>query len=159
MSMRVVPRRYRFATALSLARVTVPLFRASAAYREQWIKNFHRPDEIVLYLLLNALAKNGTRFDLEIATTGYQHFERGFAKGKGVLVTGHHAALTLLMIRFFHDQGLAPVVITPDRFSRREYSWCNCAINSEPASSSAPCLTGPNITPAGRSNSRRPPGR
>ena len=112
--MRVVPRRYRFHTALSLARVSVPLFRATAAYREQWIKNFHRPDEIVLYLMLNALAKNGTRFDLEIAVTGYQHFERAFAKGKGVLVTGHHAALTLLMIRFFHDQGFAPVVITPD---------------------------------------------
>jgi len=112
--MRIVPRRFRFATALLLARVTIPLFRSTAAYREQWIKNFHRPDEIVLYLMLNALAKNGTRFDLEIAVTGYQHFERAYAKGKGVLVTGHHAALTLLMIRFFYDEGFEPVVITPD---------------------------------------------
>src|SRR5690349_3982700 len=114
MLMRIAPRRYRFAIALLLARVTIPLFRSTAAYREQWIKNFHRPDEIVLYLLLNALAKNGTRFDLEIAATGYQHFERAYAKGKGVLVTGHHAALTLLMIRFFADRGCEPVVITPD---------------------------------------------
>ena len=114
MAMRIVPRRFRFGFALSLARVTFPLFRATAAYHEQWIKNFHRPDEIVLYLILNALAKNGTRFDLKIAATGYQHFERAYAKGKGVLVTGHHAALTLLMIRFFYDRGCAPVVITPD---------------------------------------------
>lgn len=114
MAMRIVPRRYRFAMALLLARVTIPVFRSTAAYREQWIKNFHRPDEIVLHLLLNALAKNGTRFDLEIDATGYQHFERAYAKGKGVLVTGHHAALTLLMIRFFYDRGLEPVVITPD---------------------------------------------
>jgi lauroyl/myristoyl acyltransferase len=114
MALRIMPRRFRFAAALLLARVTIPLLRSTAAYREQWIKNFHRPHEIVLYLLLNALAKNGTRFDLDIAATGYQHFERAYAKGKGVLVTGHHAALTLLMIRYFYDRGFEPVVITPD---------------------------------------------
>jgi len=113
--MRIVPRRYRFQAALLLARATVPLFVWTAAYREQRIKNFHRPDEIVLYLLLNALAKNGTRFDLEIVSKGYQHFERAYAKGKGVLVIGHHAALTLLMVRFFHDKDLDPIVVTPDR--------------------------------------------
>ena len=63
--MQIVPRRYRFQTTLLLARMTVPLFVRTAAYREQSIKNFHRPDEIVLFLLLNALTKNGTRFDLE----------------------------------------------------------------------------------------------
>src|ERR1044072_7147198 len=112
--MRVVPRQYRFQAALLLPRATVPLFVWTAAYREQRIKIFHRPDEIVLYLLLNALAKNGTHFDLEIVSKGYQHFERAYAKGKGVLVIGHHAALTLLMVRFFYDKGLDPIVVTPD---------------------------------------------
>src|ERR1043166_9810586 len=104
--MLIVPRQYRFQTALLLARATVPLFRRTAAYREQAIKNFHRPSEIVLFLLLNALTKNGTHFDLEIIAEGYQHFERAYAKGKAVLITGHHAALTLLMVRFFHDKDL-----------------------------------------------------
>lgn len=113
-AMRIVPRQYRFQTALWLARATAPLFSSSAAYREQQIKNFHHPDEIVLYLLLNALTKNGTRFDLEIATNGYEHFERAYARGKGVLIIGHHAALTLLMVRLFHDKGLDPIVVTPD---------------------------------------------
>jgi lauroyl/myristoyl acyltransferase len=113
-AMRIVPRQHRFQTVLLLARATVPLLVRTTAYREQSIKNFHRPDEIVLFLLLNALTKNGTRFDLEIVAKGYQHFERAFAHGKGVLVTGHHAALTLLMVRFFHDKDLQPVVITPD---------------------------------------------
>src|ERR1041384_1412459 len=112
--MRIVPRNYRFQTALLLARTTVPLFVRTAAYQEQSIKNFHRPDEIVLFLLLNALTKNGTRFDPEIVAEGYQHFERAYAKGKGVLLTGHHAALTLLMVRFLHDKDLHPVVLTPD---------------------------------------------
>ena len=114
LAMRIVPRHYRFQTALLLARATVPLFVRTAAYREQSIKNFHRPDEIVLFLLLNALTKNGTRFDLEIVAEGYQHFERAYAKGRGVLMTGHHAALTLLMVRFFHDRVLDPIVVTPD---------------------------------------------
>src|ERR1041384_700661 len=97
--MRLLPCRYRFQTALWLARATVPLFTRTAAYREQQIKNYHRPDEIVLFLLLNALAKNGTRFDLTIDAKGYQHFQDAYARGRGVLVTGHHAALTLLMVR------------------------------------------------------------
>ena len=112
--MQIVPRHHRFQTTLLLARATVPLFVHTAAYQEQSIKNFHRPDEIVLFLLLNALTKNGTHFDLEIVVEGYQHVERAYAKGKGVLVTGHHAALTLLMVRFFHDKKLRPVVLTPD---------------------------------------------
>lgn len=115
LAMRIVPRRYRFQTALLLARATAPLFVCTAAYQEQSIKNFHRPDEIVLFLLLNALTKNGTRFDLEIVAEGYQHFERAYAKGKGVLITGHHAALTLLMVRFLHDKNLHPVVLTPNQ--------------------------------------------
>ncbi len=114
--MRIVPLRYRFQTALSLARATVPLFRWTKAYREQQIKNFHRPDEIVLYLILNALVKNGTSFDLDILTEAkaYQHFERAYAQGKGVLVIGHHAALTLLMVRLFYEKGFDPTVVTPD---------------------------------------------
>lgn len=114
LAMRTVPRQYRFQTVLLLARATVPLLIRTAAYQEQSIKNFHRPDEIVLFLLLNALTKNGTRFDVEFVAKGYHHFERTYAQGKGVLVTGHHAALTLLMVRFFHDKDAQPIVITPD---------------------------------------------
>ena len=112
--MRIVPRRVRFDTALFIARATVPLLRKTAAYREQRIKGFHSPTEIVLYLLLNAMSKNRTPYHLAISVTGYENFLRSHAKGKGVLVIGHHAALTLLMVRFFYDNGFDPIVITPD---------------------------------------------
>jgi hypothetical protein len=112
--LRIVPRRHRFDAALLLARVTVPLFRLTAAYQEQEIKRFHSPREIALHLLLNALSKNRTPFDLRITANGYEHFARAYARGKGVLVIGHHAALTVLMVRLFHDRGLDPIVITPD---------------------------------------------
>jgi len=115
LTLRIVPRQYRFQTALLLARATVPLFVWTGAYREQRIKNFHRSDEIVLYLVLNALTKHGTPFDLEIVAKGYEHFEQAYAQGKGVLVIGHHAALTLLMVRLFYDKGLDPIVVTPDQ--------------------------------------------
>ena len=114
LAMRIVPRQYRFQTALLLARMTVPLFGLTGAYREQRIKNFHRPEEIVLYLLLNALTKHGTPFELAILPKGYEHFERAYAQGKGVLVIGHHAALTLLMVRLFSDKGFDPIVVSPD---------------------------------------------
>lgn len=113
-ALRLVPRAHRFHTALWLARATVPIFRATAAYREQELKQFHRPAEIVLFLLLNALTKNGTPVELDIAADGYQLLERAYAKGRGVLLIGHHAALTQLMVRWLHDKGLDPLVVTPD---------------------------------------------
>lgn len=109
--MRAVPRRYRFDVALSLARFSVPVFRHTGAYREQ---RFHSPREIVLHLVLNALTKNGTRFDIPFTIDGYEHVERAYATGKGILLTGHHAALTVLLVRLLGDKGLDPVVITPD---------------------------------------------
>jgi lauroyl/myristoyl acyltransferase len=109
-----VPRRHRFAAAALIARTALPLFRRTAAYREQQIKKLHSPYEIALYLVLNALMKNGTRFDPMFEVQGYEEFERAYAAGKGVLVIGPHAALTLLMVRHFYDRGLDPVVISPD---------------------------------------------
>ena len=112
--MRMVPRKLRFDLALVLAWMIVPLFRRTAAYREQEIKGFHEPHEIALHLLLNALTKNATAFEPKIAVKGFDHVARAFARGKGVLVIGHHAALTMFMIRFFYDAEFKPVVITPD---------------------------------------------
>jgi hypothetical protein len=114
MGFRIVPQRFRFAFAVSIARAVVPLFRLTAAYREQSIRRFHNSYEISLHLVLNALTKNGTAFDPIIVVKGYDEFERARRAGKGVLVIGHHAALTLLMVRFFYDKGLDPIVLTPD---------------------------------------------
>jgi lauroyl/myristoyl acyltransferase len=112
--MRLVPRKFRFDAALLLAWTIVPLFRRTGAYREQEIKGFHDPHEIALHLILNALTKNGTAFDPRIAVNGFDYFAQAYARGKGVLVIGHHAALTMFMVRFFYETGFNPVVITPD---------------------------------------------
>jgi lauroyl/myristoyl acyltransferase len=76
--------------------------------------NVDGPYEITLHFVLNALTKNGTRFDPVVAVRGYEELERAHAAGRGVMVIGPHAALTLMMVRLFHDDGFDPVVITPD---------------------------------------------
>lgn len=112
--MRLAPRRYRFGAAVFVARAAVPLLRLTSAYRVQELIGFDGPREIALHFLLNALTRNGARFDPVVEVKGFAELERAYAAGTGVLVLGPHAALTLLMIRLFYDRGLDPVVITPD---------------------------------------------
>ena len=113
-AMRVVPRSFRFSAAFAIARVAVPVFRRTRAYREQEMIGFDDPHEIALHFVLNALTRRGARFDPVIAVKGFEEFERAYAAGRGVLVIGPHAALTLLMVRHFYDCGLDPIVISPD---------------------------------------------
>lgn len=114
LAMRAVPRTHRFDAAILVAPTFIPLLRWTKSYREQHRMGFHSHREIALYLLLNALTKNRTAFDPSFVVDGYNHLEQARKTSKGVLVIGHHAALTVLMVRFFHDKGLDPVVITPD---------------------------------------------
>lgn len=126
--MRVVPRRLRFQSAVLVARIAVPLLRETDAYHEQEIKNFHSPYEISLHLVLNALTKNATTFDPLLLVKGLKELERLRAGGKGVLIVGHHAALTLLMVRYLYDRTLNPIVITPD--SRMRVAGRNATVRT-----------------------------
>ena len=112
--MRLVPLRWRFGASMLIAGASLPLFRLTNEYREQRLKGFDNSREIALHFVLNALSKNGTQFQIPITLRGSGELERALASGKGVLVMGPHAALTVLMVRLFHDRGLNPVVVTPD---------------------------------------------
>jgi len=114
MAVRLVPRRYRFGLAVLIAGAAVPLFRLTNVFRAQLTTRVDGPHEIALHFVLNALTKNGTRFDPEVTVQGYEKFEQAYAAGRGVMVIGPHAALTLLLVRLFYDEGLDPVVISPD---------------------------------------------
>jgi hypothetical protein len=113
-ALRLVPRGRRFGLTVRAASAAVPLLRRTSAYRQQERIGFDGPREIALHFMLNALTRNGTRFDPPVRVSGFEEFERAYAAGKGVLVVGPHAALTLLMVRLFFDRGLDPVVISPD---------------------------------------------
>lgn len=113
-ALRLAPRRLRFGAVLTLTSAVLPLLRRTGAYRVQAEMGFDGPREIAIHFMLNALTRYGTQFDPVIDVKGYEEFERACAAGKGVLVIGPHAALTLLMIRHFYDRGLDPVVVSPD---------------------------------------------
>lgn len=117
-AMRLAPRRYRFGAAVFVAHAVAPLLRLTEAYRKQELIGFDGPREIALHFVLNALTRHGARFDPVVEVEGLAELERACAAGTGVLVLGPHAALTLLMIRLFHDRGLDPVVVTPDPLMR-----------------------------------------
>ena len=116
--MRLAPRRLRFGAAVFVARAALPLLRRTDAYRVQEMMGLDAPHEIALHFALNALTRNGARFDPVVEVRGFGELERAYADGQGVLVLGPHAALTLLMIRLFHDRGLDPVVVSPDPLMR-----------------------------------------
>jgi lauroyl/myristoyl acyltransferase len=117
-AMRLVPRRRRFAAAVLVARAALPLLRRTNAYRVQERIGFDGPRELALHFVLNALTRRGTRFDPVIDVKGFEELGRAYAAGRGVLVIGPHAALTLLMVRLFYDRGMDPVVISPDPLMR-----------------------------------------
>jgi lauroyl/myristoyl acyltransferase len=114
LAMRLVPRGRRFGAAVLVARAAAPLIRRTQAYREQRRNNVDGVSEIALHFVLNTLTKNGTEFDPVIAVNGYEGLERALAAGRGVLLITPHTALSLLMVRLFHDAGLDPVVVAVD---------------------------------------------
>jgi lauroyl/myristoyl acyltransferase len=112
--LRLFPYQYRFKASILIAQFAVPLIRLTATYRQQLTTKVDGPREITLHFILNALTKNGTTFNPVIHVKGYENFERASTHEGGLLVTGPHAALNLLLIRLFYEKGFDPIVITPD---------------------------------------------
>jgi hypothetical protein len=117
-AMRAVPRRRRFGAALLAARTLGPLIRRTGAYRVLRTATVDRAGEIAAYLVLHVLTKHGVAFDPVIPVDGYGALAAALADGGGVLVVGSHAALNLLMVRRFHDDGYEPVVVSADPLMR-----------------------------------------
>lgn len=112
--MRLVPRRWRFGLAQLIARAAVPLVRRSEVGRVLEQSRVDTAPEIALHLVLHTLSKNGTEFDPVIALDGYDDLVRACREGRGVMLVSPHAALGLIATRFYHEDGLRPVIISAD---------------------------------------------
>ncbi len=112
--MRLIPRRRRFGVAILMARAAAPFFRRTEAFREQRKGNVDGVCEIALHFVLNTLTKNGIEFDPVMIVDGQEEVESALAAGRGVLLISPHTALSLLVVRFFHDAGCDPIVIAAD---------------------------------------------
>jgi len=117
MAMRLIPRR-RFVVATLVTRAAVPFIRRTEAFREQRKGNVDGVCEIALHFVLNTLTKNGIEFDPVMIVNGREKVERPLAAGRGVRLISPHTALSLLVIRFFHDAGYDPIVIAADPQTR-----------------------------------------
>jgi predicted LPLAT superfamily acyltransferase len=112
--MRLLPRRRRFGAAMLAARPLVEVVRRTPQYRVLEDTRFDSGRERALHLLLHALTTNGAAFDPRITIDGYERFVAELRRGRGVLLVSPHTALVLLMLRRFHDDGIAPFVVAVD---------------------------------------------
>lgn len=112
-AMRLVPRKRRFGAAVLLSRAAVRVLRLAPQFRLLANTKFDSGIEIALHLLLHTLTTNGTSFDPPIAIDGYAPFLDAYRTGRGMLLVSPHAALGLLMLRRFHEEGIAPFVLAP----------------------------------------------
>src|SRR5436305_3333341 len=116
--MRLVPRPFRFGAALLAARAAVPIVRRTEAFREHRASKVDGDLEIALHFVLSVLTKSGVTFDPLFVVRGYEEVSQARASGKGLLVICPHAALSLLLARLLHDNGLEAIVITADTLMR-----------------------------------------
>ncbi len=112
--MRLIPRRRRFGVAMLIGRAAVPFIRRTEAFRLQRKGNVDGAGNIALHFVLHTLTKNGTTFDPVITVNGYERLKSALAEGKGVLLISPHTALSILMVRFLHDNGHDPIIIAAD---------------------------------------------
>jgi hypothetical protein len=115
---RLVPRRMRFGAALHVARMLEPMIRRTDAYRRQRMTRVESAADIAASLVLHVLTRHDVPFDPVITCAGYEAFRSAFAEGNGLLVLSPHAALTLLIARYWHDDGFRPVIVSADPLMR-----------------------------------------
>jgi len=112
--MSIVPRRRRFDAAVLFARPLVEILRRTPQYRLLDSTAFNSDADIALHLLLHTLTANGAAFDPLVRIDGYERFAAAHRRGRGVLLVAVHTPLVLLMLRRFHDDGMAPFVVAAD---------------------------------------------
>jgi lauroyl/myristoyl acyltransferase len=111
LAMRAVPRRHRFAVAVHAAGAVAPLLRRLAVYQAWGVLRVESAHEIVLSRVLNAFDRILVEFDPEPRIEGEELLHAAARRGRGVLVIGPHTMLTTLLLRHFHDRGVAQTVI------------------------------------------------
>ena len=103
-----------------LARPLVEVVRRTPQFRVLESTRFGSAGEIALHLLLHTLTTNGAAYDPLITIDGYERFLAAHRRGRGVLLVSSHTVLVVLMLRRFHDDGIAPLVVAVDRGMRIE---------------------------------------
>lgn len=110
-AMRLVPRRYRFTAAARLAGLLVPVLRRTRLHEGLRYMRVNSDRDLTLNLLLTSMTASGTPFDLALDIEGEQILRDALASGRGTVIVAPHALLSLLILRYLHDQGHAPTIV------------------------------------------------
>ena len=114
--MRALPRSYRFRAAVFLARILMPVVRATKMFRERRTTVVETPMEIVLYSILNALGRAGTEFEPRVHVRGFELIETSIGSGKGVLLISARTMLGHAFVRYLVDHGYSVSLVSPDPY-------------------------------------------
>jgi lauroyl/myristoyl acyltransferase len=116
MTMRALPRSYRFPAAVFLARLLMPVVRTTKMFRERRTTVVETPMEIVLYSILNALGRAGTEFEPRVHVRGFELIETSMGSGNGVLLIGARTMLGHAFVRYLADHGYPVWLVSPDPY-------------------------------------------
>jgi lauroyl/myristoyl acyltransferase len=113
-AIRTLPRSYRFLAAVFLAPLLVPIVRTTTMFGNRRRSVVETPKEIVLYSILNELARAGTEFEARVHVKGLELIEASIGSGKGVLLISARAMLGHAFVRYLVDQGYSVWLVSPD---------------------------------------------
>jgi hypothetical protein len=111
-AIRVIPRSWRFRTALLCARMVPPLIRRTMPYRQRRKSIVDGPVEIALYIILAGLTRDGIAFDPRLRVVDFELFEAAVRRRKGVLLISGHGALGFAFLGYLAERGYQASVVS-----------------------------------------------
>jgi lauroyl/myristoyl acyltransferase len=109
---RLIPRARRFDAAKAAASAVAPLLRMWRRWQVQNAHMMETPPEAALQMVLRALDRAGTEYDPILQVHGAESFAAAREAGRGLLMVGPHAMLSKLVVRYLHDHGYAPILVS-----------------------------------------------
>jgi lauroyl/myristoyl acyltransferase len=110
LTLRVVPRRHRFAAARMLAHAVEPVVLRTSIYRT-WPERLDSVREMALYGVMTLMDRQQVPFDPALRVTGAELLHDELRRGRGLLVLGLHQTLVTLLPRYLHDIGCTPTIV------------------------------------------------
>jgi hypothetical protein len=114
-SLRLVPRRNRFAFAIWAARLLQPVIRRTRAFADRQRLLTDSIRETSLDLVLMMLTRHNTYFDPQLTIVGADLLPRGTGPSRATLLVSPHTMLSVLIARHLHDAGVAATLIVVER--------------------------------------------
>jgi hypothetical protein len=109
-ALALLPRKLRWRALLAASAAVAPLLRSARAGSGELTVDGYR--EVALWRLMVAAGKAGVTFDPVLRHHAREVIDGALFGGTGALVVAPHSLLAYLDVRYFHDSGRDPVVIT-----------------------------------------------